>query len=137
MRKIVALLIAILFISSCAGVREVKKEVTTEPNYSGIWTGQSYIEGQGMTDNLNMTLVHEGEAITGMISDTQGFMSNTQLTNVVLKGKTLTFSFIASTPMGSVQVNSTGSFSEDDKELVLTFIVPDLNMGGNAKLFKS
>ena len=133
MRKIVAFSIVLLFVMSCAGLQKDKRG----PNYSGRWNGQSFIEGQGITDNLDLTLIHEGGIITGMISDTQGFLSNTQLTNVALKERTLTFSFIASTPMGNVQVNSIGTFSEDNKELVLTFTVPDLNMGGNAKLVKS
>jgi hypothetical protein len=137
MKKISALLFAFLIITSCAGVQEVKKEIKAAPNYSGKWTGQSFIETQGITDNIDLTLIHEDGVISGSISDSQGFLSNTQLTNVVLKEKTLTFSFIASTPMGNMQVNSTGAFSDDDKELTWTFIVPDLNMSGNGKLKKS
>lgn len=137
MKKIVVLLIAFLFIACCAGVQKVKKEIKEEPNYSGKWTGQSFIDGQGMVDNIDLNLVHEGGAITGVISDTQGFMSNAILSNTELKGKSLTFSFIASTPMGNVQVNTTGTFSDDGKELVLSFKVPNLNIGGNAKLKKS
>lgn len=137
MKKIAALFIAILFIVSCAGVQEVNKEVKLTPDYSGKWTGQSLIEAQGMTDTLDMSLIHESGVITGVISDTQGFLSNAPLINVVLKEKTLTFSFIASTPMGNMQVNSIGIFSEDSRELALTFIVPDMNMTGNAKLLKS
>jgi hypothetical protein len=137
MRKIAALLIVFICIVSCAGVQEVKKEIKATPNYSGKWTGQSFIEGQGITDNMDLTLVHEGDKVTGVISDTQGFLSSTQLTDVVLKEKTLTFSFIASTLMGNVNVNSTGTFSEDDKEFALTFTVPELNMGGSGKLVKS
>jgi hypothetical protein len=86
---------------------------------------------------MDLTLVHEGDKVTGVISDTQGFLSSTQLTDVILKEKTLTFSFIASTPMGNVNVNSTGTFSEDDKEFTLTFTVPELNMRGSGKLVKS
>jgi hypothetical protein len=137
MKKIVALLIAILFIASCAGVQEVKKGVVTGPNYSGLWTGQYSIEAIGTIAKLDLTLIHKDATITGTITDSENYVSNTPLTNVVLKEKTLTFSCTASTPMGNLQVDYAGTFSEDDKELTLTFVVPSMNVGGNAKLIKS
>jgi len=122
---------------SCAGIQEIKKEVKTTPNYSGKWIGQSIIEAQGIIDNLEMILVHKGDELTGTITDTAGYINNAQLTNVDLMEKTLTFSFIASAPMGNITVNSTGTFSEDGRELVLTFMIPDLNMSGNSKLIRA
>jgi hypothetical protein len=95
------------------------------------------IEVQGFIDNIELTLVHEGNIITGILNDTAGHVSNVKLTDVDLKEKTLTFLFIASTPMGNIPVNSTGTFSEDEKELSITFMIPSLNMSGNAKLIRS
>lgn len=122
---------------SCAGIQEVKKEVKAAPNYSGKWTGQSVIEAQGIIDNLELDLVHKSDGLTGTITDTAGYINNAQLSNVDLKERTLTFSFIASTPMGNITVNSTGTFSEDEKEIVLTFVIPDMNMNGNARLIRA
>jgi hypothetical protein len=139
MRKIMTFFIALLFITSCAGIQTGKKEVETAPDYTGRWTGQSYFnaQGQSITDNLDLNLVHKDGIITGILNDSAGYMSNTLLINVELKEKTLTFSFIASTPMGNIEVNSTGTFSEDNKELGLTFVIPDMNISGNAKLKRS
>jgi hypothetical protein len=128
---------ALLFIMSCAGIQEIRKDIKTAPNYSGKWSGQSIIEAQGIVDNLDLTLVHEGNIITGILTDTAGYISKAQLTNVSLKEKTLTFIFMASTPMGNIQINSTGAFSEDERELALTFVIPELNMSGNAILIRS
>jgi len=137
MKNSIILIYSLLFIMSCAGIQEVKEEVKTAPNYSGKWIGQSIIEAQGTIDNLELILIHKGDELTGTITDTAGYISNAQLTNVDLKEKTLTFSFIASTPMGNISVNSSGTFSEDERELVLTFVIPDLNMSGNARLIRS
>ncbi len=128
---------ALLFIVSCSGIWEVRKEIKTAPNYSGKWIGQSMIETQGIIDNLDLTLVHEGNIITGILTDTAGYISKAPLTNVNLKENMLTFIFMASTPMGNIQINSTGTFSEDERELVLKFVIPDLNMSGNARLIRS
>ena len=133
----VIIIFAFLFMMSCAGIQEVRKEIKTAPNYSGKWIGQSMIEAQGIIDNLDLTLVHEGNIITGILTDTAGYISKAQLTNVNLKEKTLTFIFIASTPMGNIPVHSTGTFSEDERELALAFVIPDMNMSGNARLIKS
>jgi hypothetical protein len=134
MKRTAVLAMALLFITSCAGMPMVKEGI----NYSGKWTGQSYIDAQqGMVDNFDLVLVHEGDVISGVISDDQGYMSNTQLSNVALNEKILTFSFIASTPMGNVQVDSTGTFSEDGEALELYFLVPELNISGSASLKKS
>lgn len=133
MKKIAAFVMAFLFASGCAGLPTVKE--TT--NYSGEWTGQSYINAQGMVDNLNLVLVHEADEISGVISDSQGFMSNTPLSDTKLTGKILVFSFVAATQMGNMQINSTGTFSEDGKTLDLSFTIPDMNIEGNASLKKS
>ena len=134
MKKATVLAMAILFITGCAGMTMFQDAA----NYSGKWTGLSYFEvQQGVAGSLDMDLVHEGDVISGVISDAQGYMSNTQLTNVALNDKTLTFSFLASTPMGSVQIDSTGTFSEDGEALELHFLVPDMNIAGSASLKKS
>lgn len=137
MKNGIILICALLFFLSCTGVQQVREEIKIVPNYSGKWSGQSMIEAQGFIDNLELALVHEGNIITGILNDTAGYISNVQLTDVDLKGKTLTFLFIASTPMGNITVNSTGTFSEDEKELSITFMIPNLNMSGNAKLIRS
>jgi hypothetical protein len=137
MKNGIILICVLLFILSCTGVQQVREEIKIAPNYSGKWSGQSMIEVQGFIDNIELTLVHEGNIITGILNDTAGYLSNVQLTDVDLKEKTLTFLFIASTPMGNIPVNSTGTFSEDEKELSITFMIPNLNMSGNAKLIRS
>ena len=134
MKKATVLAMAILFITGCAGMSMFKEAV----NYSGKWTGSSYFEvQQGVAGTLDMDLVHEGDVISGVISDGQGYMSNTQLTNVELNDKTVTFFFIASTPMGNIQIDSTGTFSEDGEALELHFLIPDMNVAGNGSLKKS
>ncbi len=147
MIKTIMLLIALLFVLSCAGMQQenapaVPEAQPTVPvvqgkNYSGKWTGQSIIEGQGIMDNLDLTLVHQNGTVTGVMSDSQGFVSNASLMDVELNEKTLKFSFMATTPMGSMPVKSVGTFSEDSKEMSLAFVVPDLNMTGNGKLIRS
>jgi hypothetical protein len=154
MKKLVLILIALLLTISCASVQESKAPVSPAapltapsapvlapvvqaPNYSGRWIGQSVIEGQGMIDTLDLTLVHQNGIVTGVVSDSQGYMSNAGLTDVDLKEKTLKFSFIAATPMGSIPVNSIGTFSEDSKELAISFVVTSMNMSGNAKLVRT
>ncbi len=131
MRKTLILLLALLFVTSCAGLFGGKA-----PNYSGKWIGPAYIDGQGDPDNWDLTLNHEGGTITGTLTDEAGYMSDVKLIKVEFKEKVLEFSFVASTPMGDVQCNCTGTFSEDNLEYSLTFEVPDMDMGGNAKLKK-
>ena len=138
MKKIIMLLIAFLFTVSCAGVQKSKAPVAPivpAPNYTGTWTGPVSVQGQ--TGTFIMSLIHEGDTITGTLSDGSGMISNAQLTNVVLKDRVLSFSIIVASPQGSVPVNFTGTFAENNKEYTATFEVPMVQMSGNVKFIKS
>lgn len=138
MKKTIMLLIALLFTLSCAGVQEGKAPGTPvlQPmNYTGTWTGSVNVQGQ--TGTLTMSLIHEGDKITGTMSDASGMISNAQLTNAVLKDKTLSFSIILESPQGSVPINFTGAFSEDNKEYAATLEVPIMQMTADVNFVKS
>lgn len=135
MKKTIMVLIALLLTLSCAGIQETKKEAPTIPNYTGTWTGPVYVQGQAAT--LILALIQEGDKITGTISDGQGQMPSTEITNAVLKDKVLSFSVPITSPQGTVLVNFTGTFSEDNKEYALYFEVSGMQFSGNATLKKS
>lgn len=138
MKKTIILLIAILFTMSCAGVQESKTPgapVLQAPNYTGTWTGSVNVQGQ--TGTLIMSLIHEGDKITGTLSDASGMISNAELTNAVLNDKVLSFSILLASPQGSVPINFTGAFSEDNKEYAATLQVPMMQMTADVKFIKS
>jgi hypothetical protein len=155
MKKTIMLLIALFFITSCAGLQGKKAQdnsvtpgapvefkaqdaatpVVKSPNYSGTWTGPLDIQGQ--TATLILSLVQEGDIITGTISDAQGQMGSSQIANPVLKDKTLSFSIMFTGPQGAIPVNFTGTFSEDTKDCALYLEVPGMGFSGNAKLVRS
>jgi len=138
MKKTIMLLIALLFAVSCAGVQEGKTPaapVLQAPNYTGTWTGSVSVQGQ--TGTLIMSLIHEGDKITGSLSDGSGMISSAELTNAVLKDKILSFSIIFASPQGSVPINFIGAFSEDSKEYAATLEVPMMQMTADVKFIKS
>ncbi len=138
MKKTIILLIALLFTVSCAGVQEGKAPgapVLQPTNYTGTWTGS--VDVQGQTGTLTMSLVHEGDKIIGTMSDASGMISNAELTNAVLKDRTLSFSIVLESPQGSVPINFTGAFSEDNKEYAATLEVPMMQMSMNVNFVRS
>lgn len=138
MKKTIMLLICILFTVSCAGVQEGKAPgapVLQPTNYTGTWTGSVNVQGQ--TGTLIMSLIHEGDKVTGTLSDGSGMISNAELTNAVLKDKTLSFSIVFVSPQGSVPINFTGTFAENNKEYAATLEVPMMQMTADVKFIKS
>ena len=139
------LLIALLFTVSCAGVQESKApsppslstaaSVVQSPNYTGTWTGSVDVQGQAGT--LTMSLIQNGDKISGTMSDASGMISEAQMTNVVFKDKSLSFSISLTSPQGSVPINFTGAFAENNKEYAATLEVPMMQMSVNVKFLKS
>lgn len=138
MKRTIILMIAVLFTLSCAGVQEGQtpgSPVLQPANYTGTWTGS--VDVQGQTGTLIMSLIHKGDKITGTMSDISGMISNAELTNAVFKDKVLSFSIVLVSPQGSVPINFTGTFAENNKEYAATLEVPMMQMSADVKFIKS
>ena len=162
MKKMIMVLIALLLTASCAGVQESKAPVAPTvsyaapvvqaqgntatppaqavklPNYTGTWTGlvvsqSEYVNG----DQFTMSLNHNGDKITGTFSDSMGYMSNTEMTDMDLKGNVLKFSVIAMSSQGNYPVYFSGTFSGDNREYALSFEVGSAQIDGTATMKKS
>lgn len=138
MKKTILLLIALLFTASCAGVRDSAPPgapILKTSNYTSTWTGS--VDVMGQTGTLIMSLIQAGDKITGTMSDASGMISNAELANAVLKDKVLSFSIIFESPQGSVPINFTGTFADNNKEYAAMLEVPMMQMRANVKFIKS
>lgn len=60
---------------------------------SGTWEGGTYVDGNPVTLTLVLTKTESG--YTGKMSDDVGFTQDTEIENVKLEGKEMSFSFTA------------------------------------------
>ncbi len=94
------ILLLMLILSCSSSLLDAREAV----DLAGTWEGPTYAEGAGIELILTLVLKHEGDGISGTITDDQGFI-DCEIEEASLDNDVIKFKALAVTPAGDLLVD--------------------------------